>query len=227
MTMTMTTNSRRSMNRRILPPLVAMMAAASLLVAGCAPTTTSPTPSPAPTTATPSPTPTVGQVAPAQDQVDAPQSADEAKTAAVKTINLYLGYSFQLLAQPELGGDYLTNYASGAAEINAGNSAKSGVEDNRIAVGGPVTFEPNYGLSYTGVVTDPTAGTTYPDAIVYMIGCGNNSALNFSTNGAAPTPLPGGSTFPDQFTVKWTPDKKVWRVTDATDLTGQSGAPLC
>jgi hypothetical protein len=224
--MTMTTNSRRSMNRRILPPLVAMMAAASLL-AGCAPTTTSPTPSPAPTTATPSPTPTVGQVAPAQDQVDAPQSADEAKIAAVKTINLYLGYNFQVLANPELGASYLENYVGEPAATAAATTAKYYLDNKIVAVGGPVTFEPNYGLSYAGVVTDPAAGTTYPDAIVYMIGCADNSALQLSTDGAVPTPATSKTRAPDQFTVKWTPDRKVWRVTDATDLTGQSGAPLC
>lgn len=213
------------MNRRILLPLTAALATVALVLAGC--TTSDPKPTHSTTqTAKPSPTPTVGDMAPAQDQVDPPKSSDEAKTAAVKTINLYLHYQFLLFAHPELGGKYLYNYVDGSAQTAAESTAKYYVDHKSHATGGPVVFTPNFGASYTGQSFGAN-NAIYNDGVAYMIGCADNSAMKFSTDGAAPTPVTTKTTAPDSFTVQWNEKVRTWLVTHAEDLTGQAGAPQC
>lgn len=211
------------MNRRIAIAVVAITAA---LLTGC--TTPEPTPTPSHSASeTPSPTPTVGDVAPAQDPVPAPASEDEAKIAAEKTINLYLGYFFELQTNPDLGPKYLENYVADQMTDYVEDTVRENLERGIRGSGGPVAFSPDFALSYAGQITDSATGEVYPFSVAYMIGCADNSAYRSSTNGGEPTPLTSAPTFPVQFTVRYTPDRKVWLVTALQSLSGQGGAPQC
>ncbi|MFT4284324.1 MAG: hypothetical protein QM598_05760 [Protaetiibacter sp.] len=211
------------MNRTIAIAIIAMTAA---LLAGC--TTPEPTPTPSHSASeTPSPTPTVGDVAPAQDPVPAPASEDEAKIAAEKTINLYLGYLFEFQREPELGADYMRNYVADHAMERLIDTARENLARGMRASGGPIKFSADYALSYAGQITDTATGTVYPNSVVYMIGCGDNSAQMISTNGGEPTPISDTPTFPIQYVVRYTPELEVWLVIDSQSLRGQSGAPQC
>lgn len=196
------------------------------LLTGC--TTPEPTPTPSNTpSATPTPTPTPGDVAPAQEQVPPPATEDEAKIAAEKTIDLYLQYLFEFQREPELGADFLRNYATDQAMVKLVDTARENLARGMRASGGPIKFSPDYALSYAGQITDSATGTVYPYSVAYMIGCGDNSAQLISTNGAEPTPISETPTFPIQYTVRYTPDLQVWLVIDSQSLRGQSGAPQC
>ncbi len=211
------------MNRKTAIAIIAMTAA---LLAGC----TTPEPAPTPShsvSETPTPTPTVGDVAPAQEPVPAPASEDEAKIAAEKTINLYLGYLFELQVDPELGADYLTNYVADAMMTKTVDTVRENLARDIRGSGGPVTFSPDYALSYAGQITDSATGQVYPYSIAYMIGCGDNSAFRWSTGGGEPKPLTDIPTFPVQYTVRYTPDREVWLLVASESLSGQSGAPQC
>jgi hypothetical protein len=211
-------------------PLIATATAlaAIAVLAGCTGTAKNAAPTysntPATTAAASStPTPTV---APAQAQVAPPTSKDDALQAANKTAQAYLKYNFEMQENPELGAGYLANYIDGTAAQNAQYTVEDELANGYHPTGKPVTFDPDYGLSYAVTITDTANGNKqYPNGRVTLIGCSDNSATTWVADAGHTVPaFPRGS-FAGKFTVTYLPQLKVWKVIGLDQIT--SGGPTC
>jgi hypothetical protein len=213
-------------------PLIATATAlaAIAVLAGCTATDTGknadPTYSNTPgmsAAASSTPTPTV---APAQAQVAPPTSKDAALQAANKTAQAYLEYDFEMQENPELGAGYLANYIDGAMPKIEQDTVNDELANGYHSAGGPVTFEPDYGLSYAVTITDTANGNKqYPNGRVTLIGCADNTATTVAADPGYTAPaFPTGS-FAGEFTLTYSPQAKVWKVSNLEPIT--SGGPAC
>lgn len=203
---------------RTRPACAAAALLAAALLAGC----TAHDPAPAPTAsrtaappASPTPQPTI---APAQKQVGPPADENDALQAAQATVNGYETHYFALQANPGLGPHYLDNWIAGPSEpYNVAQTVAVALQTGQRVAGKPGTFSADMSRSYTGEVTQD--GTTYPNAIAYLVGCASNVGTKFI--GFA-TPPPSGAA-PYGYTVTWEPSSRTWMVTgENPDATGET-----
>ena len=195
--------------------LIAAGAAISLVVTGCV--QGDPHPSQSATLSQPKPTHTA---------VAAPTSSDEAWVEANKAIESFTRVQYEIEHDGGAGADRIDAIAingarSSMTQIAADLSAKS-----LKIVGGAPNWQPNAAASSFGTLID-VDGKQYANGIVYARGCWDLSKQSsIASTGTAP-PDRSVKVFPIQFNVGYSPTLHAWRVTDQTNITGQSGAPQC
>jgi hypothetical protein len=195
--------------------ITAAAAVITIMATGCVQGGTQPPPSPS--ASSPKPTPS---------SIAAPTSSDDAWVQANKTIASFTQIQYQI--EHDSGADVdqidviATNGARSSMQQIASDLSAKGLK----IIGGAPTWEPNAAASSFGTLIDSN-GKSYPDGIVYARGCWDLSKQSSVASTGTPPPDRSVKVFPIQFNVAYSPELRTWRVTDQTNITGQSGAPQC
>jgi hypothetical protein len=188
---------------------------AVLLVAGC----TKPNPT-APTSASPTST-----ASPTVTPVGAPKSRDQAWTDATRTVARFVEVQYEIQADTGANPDRIALYATGSAFKNVKEVA-AGLADKHITTTGEPKWTPSASASTFGDLT-PAGGSTIPNGIVYVRGCFDVSRQVPKYANGSPAPVSNQRIYPVQFTVRYLPNNKAWKVGALASIAGEPGAPTC
>lgn len=199
---------------RLATITVAVLATAVLL-AGCAgPNTITPT------TASQSPSST-----PTATTVGTPKTPDEAWSSATRTINSFVKVQYEIQADTGANPERMDPYATGSA-LEDVNQVAAGLAEKQITTTGKPKWTPNASVSTFGTLT-LQAGSTIPNGIAYIRGCFDVSNQVPAYADGSRAPVSDLRIYPVQFTVRYIPDDKAWKVDALQSLAGQQGAPAC
>jgi hypothetical protein len=198
---------------------LAVAATAALTVSGCVQTDPHPMPSAthSSSSSTPSPTPT---------PVGAPSSSDDAWTEANKTIELFTQIQYDIEHDGGANVNRIDTVASSSAVTSTRQIATDLTAKGLSITGGAAGWQPSAAASSFGTVVDSN-GSQIPNGIVYARGCWDLSKQTSIAKKGTPPPDRSVKVFPVQFNVTYFPSDRAWKVTNQTNITGQSGSLQC
>ena len=198
---------------------VAAVGTAVMLLTGCVQGDPQPKPSSTRSFLTPGPTspPTA---------VSAPTSSDSSWIEANKTVNLFTRIQYDIEHDGGANVDRIDVAAANDALTSMQQIASDLKSKGLKVTGGAPGWEPNVAASSFGTVVD-SSGKQITNGIVYARGCWDLSKQTSVANTGTSPPDRSVKIFPIQFNVAYFPADRIWRVTNQTNITGQSGAPQC
>lgn len=176
----------------------------TLLLAGCTSSGGGPTPSPTSSATAGGPS---ADPSPSASGVDAPESEEDAVTAAEAVIERYIALSDLIASEGGQEADRITEVAIEPALSGALESAKA-IADNKYVVTGESEFAPE-----SSYATDiESTGTTIPFGSVTVTGCFDTSNRPIKNADGSDAPQPPNLSSPREVNVVYVPEQKAWFV---------------
>jgi hypothetical protein len=203
-------NTRRS----TAPVIIAVLGTVLLLAACTDPRPTSPTTGPPTATSTPTST-----------SVGAPKTSDEAWIEATRTVRDFIEVQYEIQAATGANAARIEPYASGSA-LKSVKEVAAALAEKHITTTGKPKWTASASASTFGDLT-PQGGATIPNGVVYVRGCFDVSDQVPTYANGSPAPVSAQRIYPVQFTVRYSPDGKTWKVDALMNIADQQGAPTC